>query len=215
MSDFDLICCVVKNGNASKALKIAKKYGVKGGTIHIGRGIVKKNRLLEFLELTDVRKEIVIMIVENELASEAIRGLSKEMEFDKPHHGIAFSVSVSEFIGNKNAISKTAKNTEVKKSMHNVIYVVVEKGKAEDVIDAARKAGSRGGTIMNARGAGIHEVQKFFAVDIEPEKEVVFILTQNDFKNGIVESIKSHLEIEKPGNGIMFVLDVNEVHGLH
>lgn len=214
MLGFDLICCVVRCGDGSKTLKAAKKYGVRGATVTIGRGTVKSH-LLEFLEITDVRKEIVTMIIEKEISSEAIRGISEEIAFHKPHHGIGFSLSVSEFISSKTESDKNSNNIEVKNSMYSVIYVVVEKGNAEEVIDAANQAGSRGGTIMNARGAGIHEVQKLFSLDIEPEKEVVFILTKNDLKDGIVESIRSHLNIEEPGHGVMFILDVNEVYGLH
>ncbi|MCL2083758.1 MAG: P-II family nitrogen regulator [Oscillospiraceae bacterium] len=214
MAGFSLICCVVTIGDASKTLKFAKKYGVKGGTISIGRGTVN-SRLLEFLGLNEVRKEIVTMVIESELAAGAISGISGDMEFAKPHKGIAFSYSVPEFIGSKNVVGESSPITEGGKGMYNVIYVVVSKGKAEDVIDAASKAGSKGGTIMNARGAGIHEVQKLFSVEIEPEKEVVFILTKNDSKDGIVESIRSHLKIDEPGNGVMYVLDVNEVYGLY
>ena len=214
MSGFSLICCVVNSETASKTLKVARKYGVKGGTISVGRGAVN-NRLLDFLGLNEERKEIVSMIVENELASEAIKGISKDMEFHRPHHGIAFSLSVTEFIGTRNAIEENPESSEVKDKMYNVIYVVVDKGKAEDVIDAANEAGARGGTIVNARGSGVHEVQKLFSMEIEPEKEEVFIITESKLKDGIVTSIKDHLQIDEPGKGILFVMDVNEAYGLH
>jgi len=211
---FSLICCVVNHGAASKTLKVAKNYGVKGGTISLGYGTVH-NRLLGLLGLDEVQKEIITMIIERELAADAIRGISKDMEFNKPHHGIAFSIPVTEFIGNRNMVKTVSDTSEVSGSMYQVIYVVVDKGKAEDVIDAANEAGAKGGTIINARGAGIHEVQKLFSVEIEPEKEEVFIITTTDLKDGIVESVKNHLKIDEPGNGILFVLDVDEAYGLH
>ena len=214
MAKYDTICCVVNMGDASKTLKYARHYGVKGGTICLGRGTIH-NRLLEFFGITDVRKEIVSMVIEDELVDKALRGISKDMEFHKPHHGIAFSYSVSEFIGSKNVISSNPANTKRGKGMYKIIYVVVKKGFAEDVIDAAQKAGSNGGTIINARGAGIHEVQKLFSIEIEPEKEMVFIIAKSDIKDKIVDTIKSQLKIDKPGMGVMFVLDVNEVYGLH
>ena len=213
MAGFNLICCVVNFGDASKTLRIAKKYGVKGGTISLGRGTVN-NRLLGFLGFTEIRKEIVSMVVENELASGAIMGISKEMEFHKAYHGIAFSFFVTDFFGSRNKADKNTETGEVKDGMYNAIYVVVDKGRAEDVIEAANKAGARGGTIINARGSGIHETQKLFSIEIEPEKEEVLIITKTETKNDIVESIKTDLKIEEPGKGIMFVLDVNEVYGL-
>jgi len=213
MAGFCLICCVVNIGDASKTLKNAKKYGVKGGTISVGVGTVQ-NRLLDFLCLNEVRKEIVTMIVEEELAPGVIKGIGEDMQFHKPHHGIAFSYSVSEFIGSKNQIKNT-KSSEVKNSMYKIIYVVVDKGKGSEVIDAANRAGARGGTIVNARGSGIHEVQKLFSIEIEPEKEEVFIIAKTDIKDGIVEAVREDLKIDEPGNGIIFVLDVDEVYGLH
>ena len=214
MARFELICCVVNWGDASKTLKSARKYGVKGGTIFLGRGAVN-NRLLELLQLNEVRKEIITMIVERELAADAIKGISEDMEFHKPNHGIAFSHPVSVFIGSANTTGETSEISEGSESMYNIIYVIVDKGKGEDVIGAAKKAGSTGGTIINARGADVHEVQKLFSIEIEPEKEEVFIITRKEMKNGIIESIKSHMKLEEPGTGILFVLDINEVYGLH
>ena len=214
MAEFTLICCVVVAGHASRALNYAKKYGVKGGTFCIGSGIVH-SRLLDFLQINEVRREIVTMIIEDELAAAAIKGISEDMEFHKPGHGIAFSHSVKEYIGSKNELESKSKSNEVKKIMYNIIYTIVDKGRAEDVIEAANKAGANGGTIINARGAGPHEVEKLFSVEFEPEKEKVFIITESSKKDAIVDSIKTHLKIDEPGNGVLYVLDLNEVYGLY
>ncbi|MCL2063860.1 MAG: P-II family nitrogen regulator [Candidatus Cloacimonetes bacterium] len=213
MMGFGLICCVVDIGNASKVIKISKKYGIKGATVSIGKGFACSS-IMNFLALNEERKEIVSMIVENEIAVQAIKGISVEMKFEKPHNGIAFLYSVSDFIGSKNPYV-SLKNLEGGKNMFNAIFVVVEKGKAEEVIEAANKVVSICGTIINARGAGIHEIQKFFSIEIEPEKEEVFIITRKKNKDKIVKSIRENLKIDEPGNGILYVLDINEVYGLH
>ena len=36
-------------------------------------------------------------------------------------------------------------------------FVIVDRGRAEEAMDAAREAGARGGTILHARSSGIHE----------------------------------------------------------
>lgn len=221
MAEYRLICCVVTTKTASKTLRVAKRYGIKGGTISMGRGTVH-SRMLDILGLSEVRKEIVTMVVEAPLASAAIKGISHHMHFNKPHHGIAFMLPVSQFIGAKTDITtktsatppQTSQTDEVKNSMYQIIYVVVERGKANDVIETANAAGARGGTIVNARGSGIHEVQKLFSLEIEPEKEEVFIITKAELKDAIVDAICRDLKIDQPGNGILFVMDINEVHGL-
>ena len=244
MTGCALICCVVNMGDASKVLKSARKYGVDYGMISLGRGTIH-NRLLDFLHINEVRKEVVTMLVDDGSALAALKGIGADMGFHKPHHGIAFMFSVSERLGGKvggegdaavservavnghttlsdsaavsenTAVSESTAVSEVKDGVYNIIYVVVDKGKAEYVVDAANKAGARGGTIINARGAGTDEVRKVFSVEIEPEKEEVFIITKKDGKDAIVESIRQHVNIDEPGGGILFVLDVSEVYGLH
>jgi len=92
---------------------------------------------------------------------------------------------------------------------------VVDKGKAEDVIDAAVKAGSKGGTIINGRGSGIHETSRLFSMNIEPEKEFVIILSEAEATEAIISSIRTHLKIDDPGNGIIYVQKVNKTYGLY
>lgn len=214
MAGYDFIGCVVNMGDSQKILKIAKNYGVKDGIISIGRGTVH-SRILEFLKINEIRKEIVTLIVERKYAAEAIKEISKKMSFDKPHHGIAFSYSISEFIDCTNNIDENTEISEVKNSMYKAIYVVVDKGSAEGVIEVANKAGARGGTIINARGSGIHEAQKLFSIEIEPEKEKVFIIAKNEQKDEIVGAIRNHIANHESDNGIIFLLDVCEAYGLH
>ncbi|MGI6712401.1 MAG: P-II family nitrogen regulator [Bacillota bacterium] len=217
--EFELLCIIVNFGLGSKVMRIAKQNGVTGGTVFLGKGTVK-NRLLEFLDLCDIRKEIVIMISEKTIAYQALDALNKKLHLQKPHHGIAFTTSVTSFLGSKFG-SKCGLNSNIKESrgventMYHAIFVVVDKGKAESVIEAATKMGSKGGTIINARGSGIHETQKLFSMAIEPEKEMVMILSENHLTDQIVSSIRDDLKIDEPGKGIIFILDVNKTYGIY
>lgn len=214
VKEVELCCVIVNKGVGSKVLKIAKHYGIKGGTIFFGRGTIK-NRLLEFLEMYDIRKEIVLMAAEKSIAYDALEHLSNELHFAKPNHGIAFSTSIRRLCGTRSCKLEFAQERSVENKMYNAIFAIVDKGKAEDVIEAATKAGSKGGTIINARGSGIHETSKLFSMDIEPEKEIVLILSEEEHTDKIVSAINESLKIEEPGNGIVFVQDVNKTYGLY
>lgn len=215
MDNFELVCCVVNCGHGTKALGIAKHHGVKGGTICIGKGTIK-NKLLELLDLNDIRKEIVFMVAEKEAAFEAMEALNKEMAFHKPNHGIAFSFSVINYIGTKHCkYYNRTESKEMNEQVYNAIFTVVDKGLAEDVIETATKAGARGGTIINARGSGINETGILFAMPIEPEKELVLILAKDDITKHITTAIRKGLNIDEPGHGVIFIIPVNESYGLY
>lgn len=215
IKNFELFCVVVDFGRGSKVLKIAKENGVSGGTIFLGKGTIN-NHLLKLLDLSDVRKEIVLMIADKEVAYEVLEELDNKIDFRKPNHGIAFTTSVANLIGTKDHVyNKDKESRGAENIMHNAIFVIVDKGRAEDAIDAAVAAGSRGGTIINARGSGTHENNKLFAMAIEPEKEIVMILSEKDSTENIIRSIREKLKIDEPGNGVIFTLDINNTYGLY
>lgn len=211
----ELLYTIVNDGMGKKILKKAKSHGVMGGTIMLGKGTVN-NRLLDYLGLSDVRKEIVIMLADRETALNVADILNIEYEFEKPNHGIAFTTSICGVMGNRNyRCDHINEERGVEEHMYHVINVVVDKGRAEDAVDAATKAGAKGGTIINARGSGIHETSKVFSMDIEPEKEIVIILSEADKTEAIATAIRDKLKIEEPGNGIIYIQDTNRTYGIY
>jgi nitrogen regulatory protein PII len=214
--NIELICIIVNLGQGSDVVQAAKRFGVTGGTVLLGNGTVN-NRLLDYIGLSDIRKEIVLMVADKEVAVSALEKLNNQFSFQKSNHGVAFSTSVFATAGTKYLKCESSKSEErgVVRPMYHVINVIVDKGKAEDVIDAANKAGSKGGTIINARGSGTHETSKLFAMDIEPEREIVMILSEYEKTDYIVASIRDHLKMDDPGNGIIFIQDVNKTYGIY
>ncbi|HHU33343.1 MAG: P-II family nitrogen regulator [Zhaonellaceae bacterium] len=211
-TEIELICVIVNFGTGSKVLRIAKKNGISGGTVFLGRGTVN-NRILKWLDLDDIRKEIVLMLAEKSEAYNALEAIASELALHKPNHGIAFTVSVKNLIGSCR-YQNVKEERGGENPMHDAIFVVVDRGKAEDVVEAATKAGSKGATIIHGRGSGIHETSKLFAMEIEPEKELVLILAEENLTEAITESVRKEMKIDMPGKGIMFVIEVNKTYGL-
>lgn len=212
---FELIYVIVNKGMGSKILHKAKEYGVRGGTVFLGKGTVK-NAFLNFLSLYDESKEIVLFGADKKTADFAAVELNKVFHFEKPHHGIIFTTSVCNIVGSR--CYKCEENGDGRgddKPMYQMVISIVNRGKAEDVIEAANAAGAKGGTIINARGSGVHETTKVFNMDIEPEKEMVMILAKDELTESIVTSIHEKLELDIPGNGIVFVQNVNYVYGIY
>ena len=94
--------------------------------------------------------------------------------------------------------------------MHRAVFVVVDKGKGETVMEMARAAGVRGGTIINGRGS----IRTAANMEIEPEKEIVLMLTPVELTDRIVAAVREGLKIDEPGNGIIWVQSVTEAYGI-
>lgn len=213
-NNYSLFCIIVDFGKASKILKESKKLGTTGGTFFLGRGTIKSH-LLDILGLNEVRKEILIMVIEERLESLFYRELNKKFALDKPHHGIAFSMPINNCIGLKNSkYQSNSEKQEVKNMKYEAIFTIVDKGMSDEVLEAAELGGSTGGTVIHGRGSGSQDKAKLFNIEIEPEKEIVLILSEITKTESIVSSIKEKLNINAPGTGIIFVMDVNKTLGL-
>lgn len=209
-----IINVIVNRGTGSKVLHLARKHGLSGGTVLMGRGTVT-NPLMRALALDDVRKEIVFLVTEESIGIAYLEKLSKELKFHMHNHGIAFTNEVEHVCGSKCLSCSNSENIGGEDiSMYQSVYIIVDRGKGELVVDAATKAGAKGATIICARGSGIHETNKLFNMEIEPEKEVVLIILKSEITEQVVSSIRDKLDIDKPGNGIIFIQNVKKVYGL-
>lgn len=209
-----LLCVIVDQGKGSKVLQSSKQLGITGGTILYGRGLAH-NFVAQFIGL-DTRKEVILMAGNQEIVYNCIGNLKETFDIDSPGEGIAFTLKVCGLIGTKECdCEKISEESGSGDSMYKLIMTIVDKGKSQDVIQAAIKGGAIGGTVISGRGSGIHETQKVFAVYIEPEKEVIIIVSETDKTKGIVDSIRRDLEMDDPGNGIVFLLNINEAYGLY
>lgn len=95
-----------------------------------------------------------------------------------------------------------------------MILTIVNSGFADNVMDAARAVGANGGTVLHARGTGIHEAEKFFGVSIQPEKDVVLILVESEKKKAIMQEICKKAGLGTEGRGMCLSLPVNDVAGI-
>ena len=211
----EVVCLIINESYTTRILKKAQELGIPEATIFNAQGTVRSS-LMHFLGLDEVRREVVLLITDTEKSKKAIQELDDKFHFDKPNHGIAFTLSVSQLLGMTNIDTVQARTIErgENKGMYQAIFVIVDRGDSEDVLEAAKTAGSRGGTIIHARGTGSEEAESFFQMDIDPEKDVVLILSQVEKADQIVDAIHEKLDLDQPNKGILFKLDVNETRGL-
>lgn len=95
-----------------------------------------------------------------------------------------------------------------------LIITIVDKGMAPNVIAASKEGGAEGGTVINGRGSSIYEKGKIFGFPIEPEKEIIMIVVEQEKEKFVIDEITSKLNIKEKGKGITFVLDVENVIGI-
>lgn len=102
--------------------------------------------------------------------------------------------------------------------MHfKMLIVFVEDDKTDAVMDAARKAGATGATVINgARGEGLKKSKTFFGLTLDTQRDVLLFLVEEHLSRSILEEIGRIGELDaKPGTGIAFQVDVEDAVGVN
>lgn len=100
------------------------------------------------------------------------------------------------------------------KQRYELVMAIVNKGTTDLVMNAARKAGGKGGTITTARGTGNPEEAKFYGIAIQPDKEIVFIVVLSELKDKVMKQIYEEAGLGKQGQGIILSLPILDAVGL-
>lgn len=97
---------------------------------------------------------------------------------------------------------------------HEAIFCIVNSGHSETVMDAAKKFGARGGTVIPARGTAGKEAETFFGISVQSEKEIVMIIVPQKYKDDILRALYQEVGLNTAGQGIAFSLPVDSVVGI-
>jgi nitrogen regulatory protein PII len=84
----------------------------------------------------------------------------------------------------------------------------------DKIVDAVKKEGATGATIIPARGTGIKEAKTFFGLTLEAQTDIILLLAEEHVAEKLLTVIKDVGEFDKPGTGIAFMLPVEHVVGL-
>lgn len=86
-----------------------------------------------------------------------------------------------------------------------LVTCIVQKGMADDIVRATRRAGAQGATVYYARGSGVRERLGVLGVAVEVEKEVINVVVATDQVDRIVEVMYLTGELDVPGMGFLYV----------
>lgn len=98
-------------------------------------------------------------------------------------------------------------------SQMHLITCVVQRGNGDAISKAAIKAGAGGATIHFARGTGTRERLGLLGLAVVPEKEVIFVLCEEEESPTIFDAMCKAGKLDVPGMGIAYVAPIIRVAG--
>ncbi|MCZ4295817.1 P-II family nitrogen regulator [Vibrio sinaloensis] len=97
-----------------------------------------------------------------------------------------------------------------------LLVAFVEDSKTNVVLDAARKAGATGATVINnARGEGLNQKRTFFGLTLDVQKDVLLFVVEEHLSRHILETINEVGEFDQAsGQGIAIQIDIEDAVGV-
>ena len=97
---------------------------------------------------------------------------------------------------------------------HELVFSIMDAGLYSLVMEAAKEAGCKGGTVIKARSLYTEEIKRVFGMTLQQEKEILLILVPSDLKLPVMEAIRKRLLTETSERGIVFSLPAHDTMGL-
>ena len=100
------------------------------------------------------------------------------------------------------------------KKEYELVFAIVSEGYAEMTMDAAKKAGANGGTLIKGRSLSSDEVSNFLGISVQKEKDIVLIIVTKAHKHKVMDEITKATGLTSKAHGICFSLPVDGIVGL-
>lgn len=225
-SGLQLLVVIVNRNDGSKITKFLKDRHFYLQFTCMAEG-TRGSEIMDLLGLGSTDKTVVLCATSGLRTKTALEAVSEKLNLRKPGKGIAFTIPLSG-VGLPDTTSLNLKTSEHLQEImedevdkmnntitHSIILAVVNQGNSEELVETANEAGAKGGTVINARRTGLEEVIKFFGMTVQPEKEIVAILTDRKSKPAIMDAINQSFGIDKPAHGIILSVPVDGIAGLN
>ena len=181
-----------------------------------------KSQLLDILGLEECEKTVHQAVVTHNKLHELIAALERKLHIDMPGQGIALAIPLSsistkkslDFFSGGHAEDEMKDKQQMNPREMELIIAICNKGFTEDVMEAARKAGAGGGTVLHAKGtAGSEYAEKFFGLSLADEKEIIYIVAKKDTRNAIMQAITDNAGPGTKAHALVFSLPITDTAG--
>ena len=182
------------------------------------------SEILDMLGLGSVDKRVLISMMPKRFADIMLDKLHYELQMDAANSGIAFTIPL---VGANNMmLQMMSQNTDTNNSAEReekgmmtesknvLIAAIINRGFSEDVMNAAKKAGASGGTVLHSRQLVNDEVNTFWGINVQDEREIVLIISGADNKVNIMQAINEKCGVGSSAKGIVMALPIDSVIGI-
>ena len=221
MQNIYLMLTIIKRNEAKEFTEFFLKRGAAPVYCTLCQGAATSETLSIF-GLEECEKLMLQSVVSHDKMKELNYALVRDMSIDLAGKGISLSIPLSS-IASRRLLDSIAKECQTDAPPHlesnerkhtmELIVSICSKGNTDNIMKLARAEGATGGTIVKAKGTASAGTDKFFGMSISDEKEIVYIVSKKELRNGIMKAIASYTEQDADTHPVVFSLPITDTAG--
>lgn len=216
---------ITGSAKAKKAEEILREAGLPVNYRFQAAGTAT-GEVLDYLGLADNEKTVFLSILHRQGMARLMPLMSAKLDLDKPGGGILFTLPLNgisnpamQLLDEKvrreliaKAESEVAEMAE--KAEYSLVLAITNRGCSEAVMETARTAGAKGGTVINARRLGMEDTLKLWGITLQDEREIIAIVAARQSKGGIMRAIGEKYGMGSEAQGLVLSIPVEELAGM-
>lgn len=214
-----LLVAIVDRGKGADLVEIYRAQGLPLDYLCPGMGTAN-SRLLDYFGLAQTQKDVVLSFAPARRVRAVMEAVNARFDLSSPGRGILFSCPLSSVSGqvpqilNNGDVPLEEESYVETPNKYDLIVVIVNRGDTDIVMDAARSAGARGGTVVHGRRMGVDDAETRLGFVLEPEKDIIAMVVNHGQKLDVMRAVNKASGLTTPSRGILFSLPVEDMMGL-
>lgn len=212
-----LIVTIVERGKGNKVRRLYQEHQVFTH-IHCEGVGTATSEILDILGIGSSEKDVLLSLTPQFAARALFHKLSDELHGTMRARGIAFILPM-EAVSNllsagilvKTKLEKENGGDDMQQIKNSLILAIVNRGYTGAVMETAKKAGARGGTILKARWSGDEQLDRSYGEAWQTEKELLLIVSPKELRGPILEAIHTQNGTQTEAGTLLCSLPIEDM----
>ena len=211
-----LIMSIVERGSGNKLTKLYTENQVFTHIRCEGTGTAT-SEIMDILGLGSSEKDVILSLTPLGTARTLLTKLNDDLGSAVPGRGIAFTVPlaavsnlVAAVINTRTKLENETEDEDMQQKS-SLILVTVNQGFTDVVMDTAKKAGARGGTIIRGRWVTNENFESLSGFADQEEKEIITIVVPKEIRNAVMEAINEKHGLQTEVDAVVCAMGVDQM----
>lgn len=212
-----LVATIAERGKANSIMRLYTKEQV---FLHFqcpGKGTAT-SEIMEILGLGSDQKDVILSLATSTAADRLLFRLNDELRSALDTRGIVFSIklraasSLAAAVLNAQTLIKAQNGgNQMEQTPNTLILAMTNQGYSDQLMNVAKGAGARGGTVIRGRLSGFEDLETAYGLELDSEREILAIVVSGEQLSPIMEALNKAHGLRSKANTILCALPIDHL----